>query len=285
MTNVVVEASITALRALTTNPDVIWLEGYATAADGGEGMFVYVASDTSSIDNNGTIIVTAGGARYYREYNKEALNICWFGAYLNSSTDSTAAINYALAALPSAGGTVYFPAGTFTFESAIVYTVPSSSSPFSLSIVGDGADVSVLYWPTTNAINIKCTQATHSVHFRDLTISTGQSCKHNGIEIDQSDYGYPCFASDFVRVNFRGQTALAQYWATGITINGLSNVNYDTLLIYGGSASGTGVSIDDTGTNDFSVVHNLSRCTFYNGQIAELWCKLNNPLDVVVPIY
>jgi hypothetical protein len=73
MTNVVVEASITALRALTTNPDVIWLEGYATAADGGEGMFVYVASDTSSIDNNGTIIVTAGGARYYREYNKEAL--------------------------------------------------------------------------------------------------------------------------------------------------------------------------------------------------------------------
>jgi hypothetical protein len=106
-----------------------------------------------------------------------------------------------------------------------------------------------------------------------MTIATGQSCKYTGVQINQTDYAYPVLASDFFRMTFRGLSTLAEYWAAGLVINGLENVNYDTLLFFGGSGSGAGLSIEDTftsgspPTNNFTVVHNLSKCTFYNGQV------------------
>jgi hypothetical protein len=276
-TDVITLANIAALRAYTGTEPVIWVEGYTSTADGGEGMFAYVAG--TATDNGGTVIVATGPGSppthrvYVREYNHQPLNICWFGAPLNSTSDSTAALNNALAALPAAGGTIYFPAGQFTFASEISYSISAAQSPFSLCFVGDGADASILYWPSTNGILITAQLATHSVHFRDMTIATGQSCKYTGVQINQTDYAYPVLASDFFRMTFRGLSTLAEYWAAGLVINGLENVNYDTLLFFGGSGSGAGLSIEDTftsgspPTNNFTVVHNLSKCTFYNGQV------------------
>lgn len=269
--NVVSLLSIAVLRSTgngPTNP-VIWIEGYTSPADGGEGMFVYAPGDTSSPDNGGTVIVTtSGGYRYYRETNKGPLNICWFGASTNAGVDSSPALNAALAALPAAGGQILVPTGTFTLNSAITYTTPSSSAIFSLAIVGLGADVSNLYWANaTNGIALNVSLASHSVHVRDLSIVTSQSCGYTGILVTLTSIQNQFEQNDFINVNFRGRSVNAQYWGNGLIISGLSNVTYNNVLYFGGNASGTGIVIQ-TGpaSSTFCIVHNLTDCGFFFGQ-------------------
>lgn len=103
-------ANIAAIRALTTAPDsVLFAEGYCTAADGGEGAFAYVASDTTSADNGGTIIVDAGGHRWHRECGSLPLSAKWFGAKGDGATDDTAALQSWLNVVGATGATGYLP--------------------------------------------------------------------------------------------------------------------------------------------------------------------------------
>ena len=66
-TSLSVITNITALRALTTIPSsAVYVEGYATLADGGEGIFEYNSTDLTTADNGWTVIVDAVGHRWYR---------------------------------------------------------------------------------------------------------------------------------------------------------------------------------------------------------------------------
>ena len=280
MTDVTALANVAALRAVGSgggsSMPIIWVEGWSTLADGGEGMFVYVPTDTTSPDNSGTIIVISGtNFRYYREYSKSDLNICWFGAFINSSSDSTPALNAALAALPtSAGGAIRFPAGTFTFNSMITYSFLSSAAVSSLTFVGDGADLSILYWPNkTNGITINLTKPSQSIHFRDLSITTAQQCGYTGVTLNGSGSGPATGISDFTRVNLRGASPQLQYWGTCIAIDGVTGVNYQGVLMAGAlpsANSGVCVSIQGNSTN-FALVHNFTDCIFYSGAVGLIY--------------
>lgn len=70
---------------------------------------------------------TYKGTSTPREYNVRN-----YGATGNGTTDDTAAIQAALTAVPSTGGTVYFPAGTYKFTSTLTCTKRN------LIIRGDG---------------------------------------------------------------------------------------------------------------------------------------------------
>ena len=91
MTNVVVLSNVAALRAYSggSSAPSIWIEGYTNPGDGGEGMFTYVPTDTTSADNSGTIILDASSDRYYREQHLGPFNILWFGAVNNGTADCT----------------------------------------------------------------------------------------------------------------------------------------------------------------------------------------------------
>jgi len=66
--------------------------------EGKTGYWKYDASDTTSTDNTGTIVVTLNGARYKRVFDK-SVKPEWFGAKINdSSFNSGAAINLAIQA-------------------------------------------------------------------------------------------------------------------------------------------------------------------------------------------
>lgn len=181
----------------------------------------------------------------------------------NGSTDNTTALNNALTAVPSGGGEIFFPPGTFLFSSAITYNIPAG--PFSISFVGSGADVSILYWPSTAGMTVNANSASHSIHIRDVSITTGSNAAYNGLSLNNSVLLGEFSQSDLYRVTFRGNPVAGNYsWATALVVNGLSNVSYDTLLFYG-STSGAGIMISGNASISpyYSIVHNLSKCGFF----------------------
>jgi hypothetical protein len=276
MTNVTTLPNIAALRAFTGTQPVIWVEGYTSTADGGEGMFAN--NGTSGTDNGGTIIKTTAGQVYVREYNNSPLNVCWFGAPVNSSTDSSPALTNALAALPAAGGTIYFPAGVFNFNASFTYTIPGTSAVFPVTFLGSGQDATILNWPKnsggTAGILINASSGGHTVHFRDMAITTGYSCGVNGITVSQTAMGQNTFQSDFTRLTFGGYPfnyvddsfAPSTYWGFGINIKGLSNIVFDTLLFWVGYQSGNAISLaGENVSGQYGVIYNLSKVTVWFG--------------------
>ena len=76
------------------------------------GFFYYDASDTTSVDNGGTIIV-AGSKRWKRIYDGP-VSVKWFGAKGDGVTDDTVAINNAIQFVNSlGGGVVDYPKGYY----------------------------------------------------------------------------------------------------------------------------------------------------------------------------
>ena len=109
--------NIATLRANTaTTPNVYWVDGYYNNADGGEGFFILMASDTTSADNGGTILVDAAGNRWYRETGGLPLNCRWFGAAGGGVGDDTSALQ----AMLNVGNAWYIPPGTYNFSALTI---------------------------------------------------------------------------------------------------------------------------------------------------------------------
>jgi pectate lyase-like protein len=134
--------------------------GYASPNDGGGGLFYW--STSAGTDNGGTIIVPPGpgsdagdggamgasGPCWKRIYSG-LINVKWFGAVGDNSTDNSAAFT-AAAAL---GVSLYFPAGQYKFN--ISGGIPVSNY---MTIQGDGYASTGLYQqaasPAINANNV-----------------------------------------------------------------------------------------------------------------------------------
>lgn len=101
-----------------------------------------------------------------------------YNAKGDNSTDDTAAIAAALAALPAAGGVVYFPAGTYKITSAL--TIPDFAT-----LIGTGTGSKIRQ--TTNTENgLNCTTAQY-VTIRDLQVTGPGKGVGSGIGIYFND--------------------------------------------------------------------------------------------------
>jgi hypothetical protein len=79
-----------------------------------------MASDTTSADNGGTIIVDAAGHRWHRDAQTGNTSVKWFGATGNGAADDTSAIQAAINVVGQAGGgTVVIPKGTYKISSPL----------------------------------------------------------------------------------------------------------------------------------------------------------------------
>lgn len=113
-------ATVSALRGLrppNTNTTVE-VEGYYSSGDGGGGRFVWDSASTAS-DNDGTIFLpntSPASGRWKRVYDS-FLSAAMFGAG-NGGPSDRARIVSAIAAL-SSGGTLYFPATTYTIDHSV----------------------------------------------------------------------------------------------------------------------------------------------------------------------
>jgi|SRR5476649_1941074 len=92
--------TVSGLRSIepTTAGQPISVIEYAAGTNIGGGEFYYDASDMTTADNDGTVIVTTGGKRWKRriEDGTIALYASWFGARPSLSYDSTAALQAAI---------------------------------------------------------------------------------------------------------------------------------------------------------------------------------------------
>lgn len=83
------------IRNYTGQRGKISAYGRENIFDGGVGVFVLDASDASSADNGGTILIDSLGRRWKRQYSGD-VDVVWFGADPNGVLDSTDAFNRAL---------------------------------------------------------------------------------------------------------------------------------------------------------------------------------------------
>lgn len=261
--------TIAALRS-STNTTIpatnVWVSGYYSACDGGEGEFVWNSSDTTSSDNGGTIIVDASGRRWHRQMSSaEVIHVAWFGLSASQSgSTNSGAVNNALAALPVHGGVLEFPTGVITLSTAISYTVSSSVYFFSLTLRGQGISSTYLGWPVSDAFDITFNDPSHTLHVRDMCIGTGSNGGYNGIRVVQNGTGGAAPGCDFTNIALQGfPTQSGGYWTWGIYTSGLSNVDYTGVLVQGLNTGG-GVFVQGAPSTGFqySIVHNFMNCNF-----------------------
>ena len=101
-------SSIAALRALSkTATQEAAVLGYYSSGDGGGGQYWYDASDNSTVDNGGTVIVASDAGRW-KLIVTGPVSIRQFGAKIDGVTLDTTAISSAINSVPD----LYHPGGT-----------------------------------------------------------------------------------------------------------------------------------------------------------------------------
>ncbi|WP_176706795.1 right-handed parallel beta-helix repeat-containing protein [Paenibacillus hemerocallicola] len=114
-----VSVSLAELRSLAV-PEADRI--YYVMDAGAAGPFLYNPSDTVSVDNTGTVIVSVSGARFKRQFTGP-LNVRWFGAKGDGSNDDGPAIQAAIDA-GGARSSIYFPQGTYRIAVSLLIRQP-----------------------------------------------------------------------------------------------------------------------------------------------------------------
>lgn len=109
-------ASYSDIRSYTGTNSRIQCYGRNSAFDHSYGIFFLDASDKTSKDNDGTILVDSSGRRWKRSYTGP-VDARWFGVKADGTTDDTTAANKALGTLQH----VRFPAGTIIISAPLIF--------------------------------------------------------------------------------------------------------------------------------------------------------------------
>lgn len=125
--------SVTDLRALDKNRYArAFLIGYYAPGDGGGGTYWYDPTDSTSVDNGGSIIVATDGARWKLVVQTE-VNVKQFGAKGDNVADDTTKIQAALDFVGANRGlSLRFPSGKYKISAPLVFN-PTSTLPTALT--------------------------------------------------------------------------------------------------------------------------------------------------------
>lgn len=199
----------------------------------------------------------------------QGVNVAAYGAVGDGVTDNSSAFQLALAALPTGGGILYIPPGTYFCGMAITYTMPTSTT--SISIIGSGPETTILKFGATDGLSISFLGAFNAAHIRDLSLITTGSNSGVGLKLTQTGASIPNPAntapSDITNVNIRGDVWEGiNYWTSCVEIASVSDVNFVNDIFVGNgtvaySTVGNGVNIFGS-ANVIAVVYNFVNCIF-----------------------
>ena len=181
-------------------------------------------------------------------------------------TDNATALNAALAALPTGGGCLSFPPGKYAFNSNISYTFANAMS--SVTLVGAGADVTILYWPNTSGgLTFNWANFENNIHIRSMSLTTAQAGTATAINLVSTinSAGYQQNSqNDITNVTIQGDggTNSGYYWQFGVKSVAVSYINFVSDLIFGGAQTGTGIYLsDDAGGTIITANFNIIGCS------------------------
>ena len=192
----------------------------------------------------------------------------------DGKTDLSERINLALQTLPPNGGKLHFQAGKCLIASSIEFAYPHSQ-PFSLTIEGDGQDVTRLYTPTQgiDLLSLSMANYRHSFHVSKLSFSCGVSRCGAALIVNQSQQEGPFAQNDLREVTFAGEDGGQKddYWTFGFVEHGVSGINIEGCQFYGdrGNMHHTAVSIGgvNSGANKYSLAVNIANTSFFNNLV------------------
>lgn len=264
----VIATTIAELRAMT-EPELDFV--YLITDIGQEGHFLYDAADTTSADNTGTVLVTASGARYKRLLESPYMNVKWFGAKGDGTTEDMAFIQKALdMAFARGGGTVFFPKGTYIVS-------PSGSLRINLR-----NDVHLLGEGTGSVIKVKDNAGDYGMIFGSNNSGVPlKNVRISNMRVDQNPQGNQTCNIDSSRTDsYYWQFVVGLYNYESIVID---NVTFDptcginTITLNNINAKNATITncrfnfvmANGDGTYDNSAIylngrsHTVSNCLFY----------------------
>ena len=129
-----------ALKAIPTqgvfNTAVVIVSGHTVPNDGGGGIFTYFDS-ISTADNGGSVLAPNSGiGRWVRQFDNE-INVLWFGAKGDGSTDDTAAVQAAISSA-EANSTIVFPPTSASYKVTSQIAIPVNG----LTLLGQNSKIS-----------------------------------------------------------------------------------------------------------------------------------------------
>jgi hypothetical protein len=239
--------SVAALRALDkTKFTRAFVTGYYAAGDGGGGPYYLDATDTTSADNSGTIIVATDGGRWKLQPGG-ILTVRQFGAKGDGTTDDTSAIQAALNALPSTGGALYFPGGVY--KVSLQFTIANRSN-----IRLYGPSFSGSYNATTLGATIQATGT-----FTVFSFSNGVGCSVESMQIRDGGtaiYFNGCLGFRVLNCNlFNNQIGMAATGnGVGIVRGNMVRNNTIAGLQFLAASGDTIVTENDIGANNVNIL-------------------------------
>lgn len=191
-------------------------------------------------------------------------SILSYGGNNTDSADNTAALASAISGQGSQA-CVFFPAGTYEFLENATEKLPSGIA--SLTLEGAGQDVTDLIWPSGGGLTLDYADQNDSTHVEKLSILTGTTNTGDALSLVQESAiadpaDTPLSTIDNVTIRGSDGYAATDYWADGISDNGVSNVNVNNTSITGAggasySTAGTGITVYGS-SSAIPVAFNLS---------------------------
>ncbi len=281
------------LRAYTALFDKLYLneEGYSFEGDGGGGMWFFVSNDDYSIDNDGTLVVPGGvvgdpatngcwhrvgpGTQGNSIIPATTLDVRWFGAIPDKSTDVTPGVARAFNALNFAGaqqsGCLYFPAGFYRFQTKCVLDMNSDGGTISLK--GDGPGASVWTYGMSGADTCM------------LEVKDGTKLVVDGIGVEWTNFGPTVNSTRVLWFHGFAIATITEMTGIGLTgdflaLDGIGQLNVSNVVTQ--NANGTQLAIGKFG-NAYGCGGTITNCSFGTASTAApcLWVMNCNSLQVM----
>lgn len=232
------------------------------------GRFHRVDSDTTSLDNGGTVLVGASNRRWKRQYTG-GVHVEWFGAKGDGTTNDTAAFQAAV----NFGGEVNAIGGKYKIDSRVSikknnvvlnlgrsvfdlshWSKTSESSAFGFEGDGYASQVAVLGPVAKGAISINVSNAASfsigewigirsSDIFLGITGQSGYSPRTKGEFLQIAGISEnTLYFTHVTQDSYSTSIAAVKYkWVEGLTINGGIFIGYDHEQEWTGTTNPTGV--------------------------------------------
>lgn len=173
-------------------------------------------------------------------------NVKDYGAVGNGTTNDAAAINSALAAIPTRGGVLYFPPGEYAIGAPIA--LPNKN----IFIRGDGMSASVLKWTSVSGgLTYAPTLQDRELALADIALTTTAMGSGTAITAQWPEVvGAVHRTINIQNVEIRGSD-FNRSWSVGLRLVGARTAKIDNLTVLGQPSSvaamATGVSITSSG--------------------------------------